>query len=234
MSEKQENQKNPLNKEDLKFLKSKTNINQNTILRYYEKFTEKFPGGQINRLQFETLIKKMIIVNLEQMEEKACDAGEIEKKKAEMCDRMWTICDHDEDGTIDFKEYLVLFWARINGDEKEKLSLIFDLFDTNRSGYLDFHEVHSIVKILFKLKYSENETNGDSRENSSFKGDSELKSYSPNLFFSSNLPLSYYISMNIMKKFDSNMDAKLSCDEFINGCLAYDAIRNFLTPLNFF
>lgn len=127
---------------------------------------------------------------------------------------------------------MVLFWARINGDEREKLSLIFDVFDVNRSGYLDFHEIHSIVKILFKLKLSDNQKIEDYNQNGKLNLNSNANYQ--NLFFSSNLPPSYHISMNIMKKFDTNMDAKLSCEEFVNGCLTYDSIRNFLTPLNFF
>lgn len=85
-----------LNNEDLNYLNRKTKINQNKILDYYEKFIKKFPTGQINRSQFEALIKRMIIVNLEQGDIKSTDSSEIEKKKNEMCDRVWAICDQDE------------------------------------------------------------------------------------------------------------------------------------------
>ena len=87
---------------------------------------------------------------------------------------------------------------------------------------------------MFKLKFSDNQTNGVRNENNTLQSTTKVTNYQTNLFFSSNLPQSYYISMNIMKKFDTNMDAKLSREEFVNGCLTYEFIRKFLTPLNLF
>lgn len=210
---------NDLNKDDLNLLKKKTNIKQNVILEYYEKFRNQFPSGQVNREQFETLIKNLIIVNFNVTNEDLVDTKEIESKKLDMCERLWKICDQDQNGYIDFKEYLVLFWTRLSGDETEKLSLIFDVFDENLSGYLDFHEIHSIVKIIFKLKFSE-----DCNDN---------KSHQSSLLYISDLPQSYYVSMNIMKTFDTDRNAKLSRAEFITGCLNHENIRHFLTPLKF-
>ena len=226
-------QSNNLNKDDLTFLRNKTNINQNLILEYYEKFAKKFPSGQVSRSQFESLIKAMLIVNFSQGNDSTDDSKEIETKKLDMCDRMWNICDHDEDGYIDFKEYLVLFWARISGSKEEKLSLIFEMFDSNHSGYLDFHEVHSIVKILFKLKYSDASTASDNDQTINKHTDKEEKSRCP-VVFNSNLPQSYHISMDIMKKFDTDKNAKLTKEEFIKGCLTHENIHSFLTPLKFF
>lgn len=89
------------------------------------------------------------------------------------------------------------------------------MYDLNSSGYIDFHELHSIVKVLFKLKY--------------FSG--EINFPIVGIPVSSNIPSTYYIAMNIMQKFDCNQNAKLTKDEFVNGCLSHENIKIFLTPL---
>lgn len=108
---------------------------------------------------------------------------------------------------------------KLKGSAEEKLSLIFDMYDLNSSGYIDFHELHSIVKVLFKLKYS-----------SSLETNFPIAGVPVN----SNIPSTYYIAMAIMRKFDCNQNAKLSKDEFINGCLSHENIKVFLTPLKVF
>lgn len=92
------------------------------------------------------------------------------------------------------------------------------MYDLNSSGYIDFHELHSIVKVLFKLKYSSDATNFP------------IVGVPTN----SNIPSTYYIAMSIMRKFDCNKNAKLTKDEFVNGCLSHENIKVFLTPLKVF
>lgn len=219
-------EQNKLNIEDLKFIKRNTNINQKKILENYESFLKRYSNGVVNREEFNKLIKQLLIIDLpDQLNEK--EQKEIEKEKFELCERLFDICDIDDDGYIDFKEYLVLFWTRVNGNNEDKLSLIFDMVDSNHSGYLDFHELHSIVKILYKLKNVENNENlisDDTTENDSDKC---------RIMFYSTLPKTYHVSMNIMKKFDTDKNGKLSKKEFINGCLNHDKIRQFLTPIKY-
>ena len=119
---------------------------------------------------------------------------------------------------------MVLFWSRVKGSAFEKLSLIFEMYDLNGSGEIDFNELHSIVKTLLKLKYSNNETGQNDRE-------FETIIFKDQILFNSKLPLSYNIAMYIMKKLDFNRNAKLTQDEFVEGCLSNEHIRKFLTPL---
>ncbi len=106
------------------------------------------------------------------------------------------------------------------------------MFDLNGNHYIDFHELHSIVKILLKLKYSDNNININSNDNSQQKYDNHnlLKNYG-HITYTSSLPPSYHIAMSIMKKFDLDRNAKLTKDEFINGCDSNEEIKKFLTPL---
>lgn len=192
---------------ELNFMNKNTQFNSDTILEYYRKFLSRYNNGFVNREQFKLICKNLII------------GKENEEEKTSMVNLLFDLCDKDENGHIDFKEYLVLFWSRIVGPEDQKLALIFELYDLNDSGYIDFHEMHSIVKVLFKLKYSEFES-------------SDYRVFTKQEFTSSNLPVSYYIAMDIMMTFDSDRNGKLTKQEFVNGCLSHEKFRNFLSPLN--
>lgn len=208
------NTDNRLDQTDLNYIKENTNLSLKSILDYYKTFLSKYNNGCVNREQFTEIIKKLFI---ETNNGTDSNDGKL-KEKLSMCERLFDICDQDDDGFIDFKEYLVLFWTKVNGRLDEKLGLIFDMYDLNSSGYIDFHELHSIVKILFKLKYS----------------DVDNENFQINGIINSNLPSTYHIAMNIMKKFDLNKNAKLTKEEFINGCLNHENIKVFLTPLKVF
>lgn len=99
------------------------------------------------------------------------------------------------------------------------------MYDLNGSGEIDFNELHSIVKTLLKLKCSNNEIND--------KSDHEFETiiFKDQILCNSKLPLSYNIAMYIMQKLDTNRNAKLTQDEFVDGCLTNEHIRKFLNPL---
>ena len=85
----------------------------------------------------------------------------------------------------------MLFWARVKGSVLDKLSIMFEMYDLNGSGEIDFNELHSIVKSLLKLKYSDEIGEDDKFKKFIFNDES----------VNSKLPLSYNIAMYIMKKF---------------------------------
>lgn len=121
----------------------------------------------------------------------------------------------------------MLFWSRAKGSSLDKLSIMFEMYDLNGSGEIDFNELHSIVKSLLKLKYSEDTVNkeADTKFQKVIFNDEVMNS---------KLPLSYNIAMYIMRKLDLNKNAKLTKSEFVKGCLSNDGIRSFLTPLYIF
>jgi Ca2+-binding EF-hand superfamily protein len=234
-----------LDEVDLNLIEKTTNLDRQIILDYYKKFTQRYASGYISREQFNEILKKLIFVNedvnnnnksvpneTEQTESKR------EREKSEICERLFNLCDRDYNGFIDFKEYLILFWFKLSfGSHEDKLSLLFDMLDMNNNGYIDFHELHSTVKTLFKLKYSdgdetEEKTKPKEREETlapRVQYNKELNDFQ--IVIDSQLPDSYHIAMSIMRKFDVNHNGKLTKKEFIDGCLQYDKIREFLSPL---
>jgi len=235
-----------LDEVDLNLIEKTTNLDRNIILDYYKKFTQRYASGYISRDQFNEILKKLIFVNEDVNNNNKSPENETEqanskkeKEKSEICERLFNLCDRDYNGFIDFKEYLILFWFKLSfGSHEDKLSLLFDMLDMNNNGYIDFHELHSTVKTLFKLKYSDGDENDENKKTKeqekpltqpSVQYNKELNDFQ--IVIDSQLPDSYHIAMNIMRKFDINRNGKLTKKEFIDGCLQYDKIREFLSPL---
>ena len=228
---------NNLTANDLNFIKNNTKLNSNSIFDFYKTFLSKYNNGCVNREEFSEILQRLIIAD-------GVNDEKLENEKKIMCEIIFDLCDKDDNGFIDFKEYLVLFWSRANGTPRDKLSLIFDMFDLNGNDSIDFHEMHSIVKILFKLKYSQfsEETVKSQQQNMSTEANIELLMLADaapegptqmdgSFILNSTLPPTYHIAMNIMKKFDKDRNGRISKDEFIRGCMAHANIRKFLTPL---
>jgi Ca2+-binding EF-hand superfamily protein len=199
---------------DLNYIETNTNYDCDKIIDFYKKFNKKCPYGYLSREDFKDIFK-----TLSDSESKHEDL---------MLDRLFQMCDVDSNGFIDFKEYIVLFWSKANGNLDDKLKFIFDMFDSDKSGYIDFYELHKIVKILYKLK--NNNKNEDEDEKNKMKI-SYYKAYINKNNDKNLLTPSYYISFDIMKKFDVSRNGMLSREEFISGCENHDEIRRFLTPL---
>lgn len=217
-----------LNSDDLSMLKSKTKLNSNLIIGYFKQFLEKYPKGRIKKQEFiDDIVIKLIIDDTELLLDKK-EKYEQQKEKIKLCERLFDICDQDESGAVDFIEYFILFWSRAKGNSFEKLTMMFEMYDLNGSGEIDFNELHSIVKTLLKLKYSEEEINQ--------KSDNEFETivFQDQTQCNSKLPFSYNIAMYIMRKLDTNRNARLTKDEFVNGCLNNKSICGFLTPLKIF
>jgi Ca2+-binding EF-hand superfamily protein len=118
-----------------------------------------------------------------------------------------------------------MFWSRVKGTAYEKLTLIFEMYDRNKNNYIDFNELHSIVKILLKLKFSL-----DSNDNANMEQFRDII-FHDEIISNSKLPLSYNIAMYIMNKLDLSRNARLNKDEFVEGCLNNENICKFLMPL---
>lgn len=191
-------------------------LNKNRIIDFYKRFLKRYPDGLIKKSEFDVINKKILITNQKVKQE---DKNQINED--DLCKLMFDLCDTDSSGYIDFQEYLILFWARIQSvDAKEKLDFIFDLFDIDKNGYIDFYELHSIIKILFKLK--------NNTSNSYLNGYRLIKPVEETTKLTN---YSYYITFDIMKKFDINRNGRLTKIEFVNGCMNHDDIHRFLIPI---
>ena len=52
--------------------------------------------------------------------------------------------DTNKDGSIDFKEYMIIVYKMVNGSPEERLNLMFQLFDINNDGFVSYEEIYMI------------------------------------------------------------------------------------------
>ncbi|CAF0778241.1 unnamed protein product [Rotaria sordida] len=111
--------------------------------------------------------------------------------------------DLDRSGYIDFVEFLLAVNINANGDIRDKLSLAFDIYDINGDGKIDKKEMTKVITAIYDLLGEEHRKGENSPEN-------RVKI--------------------IMEKLDLNDDKSISRDEFVEGCLKDDILRQLLAP----
>ena len=90
------------------------------------------------------------------------------------------------------------------GDIKNKLKLAFKLYDIDDNGSIEKKEMIKVVDSIYRLM----DTNDDSRK----------------------VMASGVVVESIIQSLDVNGDSRISAEEFIEGCLKDENIRNILVP----
>ncbi|CAF3868766.1 unnamed protein product [Rotaria sp. Silwood2] len=106
--------------------------------------------------------------------------------------------DTNNDGTIDFEEFLIAITATSQGDLDDRLSAVFNMYDISHDGLVDKKELIALITAMYDLL-------GETDR----KGDHDPKK----------------IAVDIIEKFDTSHDKKLNKEEFITGCKTNGAIR---------
>merc|ERR1711953_503069 len=136
------NGKQLLNEEDLNYIARNTAMEKDAVEKQYQNFLTKHPDGRISRGSFHDMMKE-------------CYPGTDTEKLERHIFRMY---DTNEDGHIDFREFMIVLYVMSNGSPEENLKQIFRVFDINNDGSISLKELQRIVKDLFHLI---NEKNAD-------------------------------------------------------------------------
>ena len=95
---------------DLDFIASHTNCqSREVVARQYEKFLEKLPDGKMTKQSFKKMVRAFFP----------------ERNASKLESHIFRIYDPDGDGTIDFKEFMVVLYTITNGTPEDKLRNIF-------------------------------------------------------------------------------------------------------------
>jgi neuronal calcium sensor 1 len=127
-----------LNEHDVQFIMANTDFTREKILIWFNEFQKQCPSGQLDREQFTKFYKQLI-------------PGETQAE-IEFSSIVFDVFDSDKNGYVDFGEFLIAFWVRARGDIREKLSWLFDIYDTDGSGHITQYELYKMLRLVFDMK----------------------------------------------------------------------------------
>ena len=130
------NGKYVLTDEDINWFSKNTMIGKQDIKTRYKEFVKSHPLGKIEKSEYINMIKE-------------CYGKNINYKGLEKY--MFEVFDRNGDGWVDFKEFLKVIYILSNESPKEKLELLFRVFDTDQNGTISHYELKAIVKDFFHL-----------------------------------------------------------------------------------
>ncbi|XP_056599970.1 guanylyl cyclase-activating protein 2-like [Triplophysa dalaica] len=147
------------------------------IQELYRKFASECPSGNLHLHEFKRIFG---ITSESSVEESA------------YMENLFRSFDTNQDNTIDFMEYVAALHLVLRGRLEDKIKWSFKVYDRDRNGCLDKHEVTNVIKIIHALK---------KHENPSVSG-----GLSPD-----------QICDRIFECLDKNNDGHISLEEFLEG-----------------
>ena len=182
--------KKRLSKKDLTFCKTNTRFDEPSIKALYKTFRRDCPSGKFTQADMVDMYKMFF------------PDGNAYK----FANHVLRILDQDQNGVIEFKEFIVALDIMGAGTVNEKFRYAFRMYDINGDGAIDQGEMNQVLKTLYDLmgKYRF-ESNGALEERTK-------------AFFA---------------EVDKDGDGYLTVDEFLRGCLKDIELSNLLRFVDF-
>ena len=178
------NGKPVLREEDIAALSKSSGLDGAQVKEAFDAFVAEHPKGQMKPKDFRTMMSQA-------MPKK--DASKMEK-------HVFRVYDTNNDGYIDFVEFMVIFYIMSDGAPEEVLGKIFRVFDVNSDGTITKKELTRLIKDMYGL----------------------LKTEDPNIAAKDLIAKSAFAEM------DKDEDGKISMDEFITACLSQEEFSRLL------
>ncbi|CAF4943843.1 unnamed protein product [Rotaria sp. Silwood1] len=177
-----------LTQKELTMLRKASNLSDKEIKLWHNEFLRNYPTGKIEKDKFIETYKELY---------PQCNT-------LSSCNALFDVIDTNNDGTIDFNEFLFLTAVdNRTGSLEERLDVVFDLWDVSNDGLLDQNELARLISAMYD-RAGVKDRQGDQDPHRRAK--------------------------EIIKKLDITDDKKLNRDEFINGCKNDEVIRKLLAP----
>ncbi|TWW75541.1 guanylyl cyclase inhibitory protein [Takifugu rubripes] len=142
------------------------------------------------------------LITLHEFQRHFCD-GTVGQESAEYAKQIFRTLDNNGDGVVDFREYVMAISMLIEGSAVEKLRWSFKLYDKDRDGGITRQEMLEIMQAVYKMSLAAALTR-------------------PN-------PLTAEECTNrVFARLDRDNNAIISLEEFIEGALDDDWIREML------
>ncbi|QSL66507.1 hypothetical protein MERGE_000887 [Pneumocystis wakefieldiae] len=147
-----------LSQEQLLELQDLTKFDKKELQQWYKGFLKDCPTGQLCKEDFQGIYKQFFPFG-----DPSSFAGYV-----------FNVFDSDNNGTIDFKEFICALSITSRGRLEEKLMWAFRLYDINNDGLITKKEMLQIVGAIYKMvgnmvKLPEDEDTPEKRVNKIFK-----------------------------------------------------------------
>merc|ERR1711934_1080173 len=150
----------------------------------FNAFVKEHPKGRMKPKDFNKMMSKA-------MPNK--DASKMQK-------HVFRIYDSNNDGYIDFVEFMIIFHIMSDGTPEEILGKIFRVFDVNSDGTINKKEMQRLIKDMYGL----------------------IKADDPEAESKDLMAKSAFAEM------DKDADGKITTEEFISACLSQDELSKML------
>uniref|UniRef100_A0A672NAT5 Visinin-like n=1 Tax=Sinocyclocheilus grahami TaxID=75366 RepID=A0A672NAT5_SINGR len=150
-----------MSKQILEDLKLNTKFSEDELSQWYENFQKQCPSGRISPEEFKKIYERFFP----------------DSDAASYAQHVFRSFDTNDDGTLDFKEYIIALHMTSTGKTEQKLEWAFSLFDVDKNGYITKSEVAEICQAIFKLIPKDAQENLPADENTPEKRADKLWSF---------------------------------------------------------
>merc|ERR1711875_202546 len=178
------NGKPVLREEDIAALVKSSGLDEAQVKEAFDSWVAEHPNGKMKPKDFREMMSKALPKK---------DASKMEK-------HVFRIYDSNNDGYIDFIEFMPIFHIMSDGTPEEVLGKIFRLFDYNSDGTITAKEMKRLVKDMYGL----------------------LKADDPELASQEMIAKSSFAEM------DADGDGKITLAEFNQACLQQEKLSSML------
>ena len=169
---------------DIAALAKSSGLDETQVKQSFDAFVQEHPDGKMRPKDFREMMSKALPKK---------DAGKMEK-------HVFRIYDTNNDGYIDFTEFMLIFFIMSDGKPAEVLTSIFRMFDVNSDGTITQKEMTKLIKDMYGL----------------------LKEDDPSLAARDLVAKSAFAEM------DADQDGKVTSAEFIAACLGQEEFSKML------
>jgi len=178
------NGKPVLTEEQAESLGASSGMDATQVREQFDAFVAEHPNGKMKKKDFREMMQKAMP----------------KKDASKMEGHVFRIYDTNNDGVIDFIEFMVVFYIMSDGTPQEVLSKIFRVFDVNSDGTINKKELSRLIKDMYGL------INSDNPEQASKE----------------------FIAASAFTEMDKDADGKITNEEFVNACLGQEQFSKML------
>jgi len=173
-----------LRDEDVAGLCDTSGLRDSQVREAFDNFVDQHPDGRIKPKDFSGMITMALPKE---------EASKMEK-------HVFRIFDSNNDGSIDFVEFVLLFHIMADGTPEETLEKIFRVFDVNGDGTINKQEMARLVKDMYGLIKAE---------------DPEAQSEA-------------LLAEAAFAEMDADGDGIITMSEFVSACLSREELSKML------